>query len=71
MRRRVDYFETFSLVDKHTFMRLFISLVASFDWSLCQLDVKNTFLHGGLLEDAYMKQSPGFVAQESMGRFVG
>ena len=59
----VNYFETFSLVAKYTSMRLFISLVASFDQPFCQLNVKNTFLHGDLLKEVYMEQPSGFIAQ--------
>ena len=64
----VDYSETFSPVAKHASVRLFISLAASFGWSLCQLDVKNAFLHGDLLEEVYMEQPPGFVAQGEYGK---
>ena len=44
----VDYFNTFSPVAKLTSVRLFISLAASYDWDLHQLDIKNVFLHGDL-----------------------
>ena len=51
----VDYSNTFSLVDKLTSVRLFISLVASYDWDLHQLDIRNVFLHGDLQEEVYME----------------
>jgi len=64
----VDYSETFSLVAKVPSIRLFISLAATYDWVLHQLDVKNAFLHGDLHEEVYMEQPPGFVAQGESGR---
>ena len=42
----VDYSDTFSLVAKLTSVCLFFSLVASYDWDLHQLDIRNPFLHG-------------------------
>ena len=57
----MDYFETFSVTIKHTYMRLFVSFVVSFDWPFCQLNVKNAFIHGDLLDKVYMKQSLGGV----------
>ena len=44
----VDYSNTFSPVAKMTSIRLFISLVATYNWDLHQLDIKNAFLHGDL-----------------------
>ena len=44
----VYYFDTFYLVAKLTCAHLFISLTASYDWDLHQLDIKNVFLHGDL-----------------------
>ena len=64
----VDYSDTFSLVVKVTYVRLFISLAASYNWDLHQLDIKNVFLYGDLQEEVYMEQPPGFVAQGEIGR---
>nr|GEV13938.1 hypothetical protein [Tanacetum cinerariifolium] len=47
----IDYFESFSPVAKISSIRLFISLAATYDWVLHQLDVKNAFLHGDLEEE--------------------
>ena len=58
----VDYSITFSPVAKLTSVRLLISLVASYDWYLHRLDMKNVFLHGDLQEKVYMEQPPGLVA---------
>lgn len=51
----VDYFATFSPVAKLTSVRLFISLAATYDGPLYQLDIKNAFLHGDLQEEFYME----------------
>ena len=59
---RVDYSGTFSSVAKLTSIRLFISLAATHGLDLHQLDIKNVFLHGNLVEEVYMEQPPRFVA---------
>ena len=58
-----DYLDKFSPIAKLTFIRLCLSMAATHKWSLHQLDIKNTFLHGDLQEEVYMEQPPGFVAQ--------
>jgi hypothetical protein len=40
-----DYDDTFSLVAKYTSIRAIISLAASMDWSLHQMDVKTIFIN--------------------------
>ncbi|KAK1427083.1 hypothetical protein QVD17_15766 [Tagetes erecta] len=61
----VDYNEVFSPVVKHSSIRIILSLVASRDYELEQLDVKTAFLHGNLDEVIYMKQPMGF---EELGK---
>ena len=51
----VNYSDTFSHVAKLTYVCLFISLAASYDWDLHDLDIKNVLLHGDLQEEVYME----------------
>eukprot|EP00253_Pinus_taeda_P004795 PITA_04795 len=46
-------------------IRLVLSLAASFEWEVHQMDVKSTFLHGDLHEEIYMEQPPGFIKTDS------
>lgn len=63
-----DYSDTFFPVVQLTSVRLFISMAATHNWPLHQLDIKNAFLHGDLQEEVYMEQPPGFVAQGESGK---
>jgi histone deacetylase 1/2 len=47
-------------VVKSVTVRLVFAIAVSRGWSMCQLDIRNSFLHGDLTETAYMKQPPGF-----------
>ena len=64
----VDYSDTFSPVAKLTSVRVFISLVVSYDWDLHQLDIKNVFLHEELQEEVYIEQPLELVAQGEIGK---
>ena len=46
----VNFNKVFSLVVKHTSIRVLLAIVAWFDLELEQLDVKTAFLHGKLEE---------------------
>ncbi|GJU80579.1 retrotransposon protein, putative, ty1-copia subclass [Tanacetum coccineum] len=56
----IDYNEVFSLVVRHTSIRVILAVTACKDYELEQLDVKTTFLHGNLEEVIYMRQPPGY-----------
>ncbi|KAE8721388.1 hypothetical protein F3Y22_tig00016106pilonHSYRG00031 [Hibiscus syriacus] len=60
-QKRLDYDEMFSPVVRHTSIRAVLSLVASWDLHLEQMDVKTAFLHGDLEEQIYMQQPEGFA----------
>jgi hypothetical protein len=60
-RLGVDYDETFNPVIKFATVRTILTLVLSRDWAIHQLDVKNAFLHGTLMETVYCSQPTGFV----------
>lgn len=67
-RKGIDYNEVFSLVVKHSSIRMLLSLVAQDNLELEQLDVKTSFLHGELEEDideedSYMAKPKGFITK--------
>ena len=62
--QNIDYSEVFSPVVKMTTIRVLLSIVASFNWFLEQMDVKTTFLHGELEEDIYMHQPEGSSSKD-------
>ena len=57
----MDFFEIFASILKLDSIRLLLSLVATNDLELEQLDVKMTFLHGDLEKKVYMHQPQGFI----------
>jgi hypothetical protein len=60
-RHGVVYDEMFSPVVKPATIRVVLSLAASRSRPIHQLDVKNAFLHGHLVEIVYCQQPHGFV----------
>nr|GEW03190.1 retrovirus-related Pol polyprotein from transposon TNT 1-94 [Tanacetum cinerariifolium] len=63
-REGIDFNEVFSLVVRHTSIRVLLSIVALQNLELEQLDIKTTFLHGHLEEDIYVEQPKGFKVSE-------
>ena len=62
-RKGIDYAKIFSPVVKLTSIRILLSIVASENLHLEQMDVKTTFLHGDLDKEIYMQQLEGFFVQ--------
>ena len=57
----VDYEETFSLVAMLKSIRILLSIAASLDYEIWQMDFKTTFLNGNLDEEIYISQPEGFI----------
>lgn len=54
----IHYQKTFSTMVKMNTIRLLLSIVASNNWHIHQLNINTAFLHGDLEEDVYMKVPP-------------
>jgi Reverse transcriptase (RNA-dependent DNA polymerase) len=55
----IDYQETFAPVAKMNTIRILLSIAVNQNWTLHQMDVKNTCLQGTLEEEIYMTTPPG------------
>ena len=60
-RKGIDYAEIFSPVLRLTSIRILLSIVASENLHLEQMDAKTAFLHGDMDKEIYMQQPNGFV----------
>jgi hypothetical protein len=68
-REGINYNETFSSISSKDSFRIIMALVVHYKLELHQMDVKTTFLNGGLYENVYMAQPKGFVIErkENLG----
>lgn len=60
VKKGLDYKETFAPVAKMIIVRLFLDIAAKKNHKIYQMDVHNTFLHGDIREEVYMKLPQGF-----------
>jgi hypothetical protein len=56
----VDYNEVFAPEARWDTIRSILSLTATMNWEVYQLDVKSAFLHGELSENVYVDQPQGY-----------
>lgn len=64
----IDYEETFAPVVRFPSVRILLSIAATEDMEVHQMDIKTAFLHGELEEEIFMKQPEGFeeTGQENL-----
>lgn len=64
IRESEDFSDTFAPVAKLTTVRIILKLAAMKNWIVHQMDVSNTFLHGDLDEEIYIKLPQGFTCSD-------
>ena len=57
----VDYFNTYSLVERITSIKFLFALTLIYKFHVHQMKVKTTFLNGDLEEEVSMEQFEGFI----------
>ena len=59
----IDYGEILSPIENLASIRFLLSLVASYDLEIEQMDVKTDFLHGDLEEEIYRSQPENYIVK--------
>nr|GEW62004.1 ribonuclease H-like domain-containing protein [Tanacetum cinerariifolium] len=57
----IDFKESFALVARTEAIRIFLAYATHKSFTVFQMDVKTTFLHGTLIVDVYVCQPKGFI----------
>lgn len=65
-RRGLDYEETYAPVARLTTVRTLLAIILEENLLVCQMDVKNAFLHGILKEEIYIYEDSGYNCQKDI-----
>ena len=57
---RINYKETFAPIAKLVTVRCLLAITVARNWSIHQLDVQKSFIHGDLDEEVYMLPPSGY-----------
>ena len=60
----IDFDETFAPIPRLESIRMLLAYACHKDFILFQMDVKSTFLNGYIMDEVYVKQSPGFENEQ-------
>ncbi|CAI7853197.1 unnamed protein product, partial [Closterium sp. NIES-54] len=66
-RQGVDFFQTFSPTPKMTTLQVLLHVATQRDYELHSLDFSTAFLQGSLLEEIWLRRSPGFTGSFPAG----
>lgn len=56
----IDFTESFSPVAKNVTVRVLLTMATAKEWSVHQVSINNSYLHGTLEEDVYMLPLLGY-----------
>lgn len=57
---KIDYFETWAPVARHSTLRGLLAAVAAGGWTIGQLDIATAFLNGDVEEEIYIREPDGY-----------
>jgi hypothetical protein len=63
----IDYFDTYLLISRITFIQILIAILAIKKHEIHQMGVKTTLLNCDLKDEVYIEQPKGFVVEEQDG----
>ena len=69
-KQEVEFEEVFTPVARLESVRLLLAIVAHYSWEVYHMDVKSAFFNGELKETVYVRQPPGFLDNDNLGKVL-